>query len=200
LGAEPPEPEVMNQPPRSRELSLLDRKVLARVFGFLGPVEAALSLSFVPLGAALFLGWRPGDAWPTDATSIALISTLVFASIVLMQSVNAFACRCTPASMFSRGLGTNRLLVGAVITELVVLMLFVYAPPLRRLLGHVPLQPVHWAWLALAPLSLLGAEELRKFVVRRALRGRALQGPQTAPKMPAIGRGVRRLVRAYRAR
>lgn len=199
LGAEPPEPEVMKQPPRSREVSLLDRKVLARVFGFLGLVQAALSLSFVPLGAALFLGWSPGEPLPTDAASIALVSTLVFASIVLMQAVNAFECRTTPASMFSRGLFTNRLLVGAVVTELAVLMLFVYAPPLQRLLGHVPLKPVHWTWLALAPLLLLAAEELRKLLIRRVVRRRALRR-SAAPSQPPLGPGWRRTARAHRAR
>lgn len=167
LGAEAPEPGVMKQPPRRRDVSLLDRKILARAFGFLGLLQAALSLSFVPLGAALFLGWTPGTPLPTDAASIALVSTLVFTSIVLMQAVNGFECRTTPASMFSRSLLGNRLLVGAVATELVVLMAFVYAPPLQHLLGHVPLRPIHWGLLALAPLAFLAAEEARKFAVRR---------------------------------
>ncbi|HZD00713.1 MAG TPA: cation-transporting P-type ATPase [Actinomycetes bacterium] len=36
---------------------LLDRRVLGRAFGFLGPVEAMVSMAMLPLGAALFFGW-----------------------------------------------------------------------------------------------------------------------------------------------
>ncbi|HSL66687.1 MAG TPA: cation-transporting P-type ATPase, partial [Actinomycetota bacterium] len=41
LGGERPEPGVMDRPPRPKEARLLDRRVLGRAFGFLGPVEAA---------------------------------------------------------------------------------------------------------------------------------------------------------------
>jgi hypothetical protein len=80
-----------------------------------------------------------------------------------------------------------------------VLMLFVYAPPLQRLLGHVPLKPVHWTWLALAPLLLLAAEELRKLLIRRVVRRRALRR-SAAPSQPPLGPGWRRTARAHRAR
>jgi len=36
-------------------LTLYDRGVLGRAFGFLGPVEAAISLALLPIGAALFV-------------------------------------------------------------------------------------------------------------------------------------------------
>ena len=43
LGAERPEPGVMERPPRAKDARLLDRRVLGRAFGFLGPVEATAS-------------------------------------------------------------------------------------------------------------------------------------------------------------
>jgi hypothetical protein len=46
----------MDRPPRSRRARLLDRQVLGRAFGFLGPVEAALCMAMLPLGAAWFFG------------------------------------------------------------------------------------------------------------------------------------------------
>ncbi|MGH8948444.1 MAG: cation-translocating P-type ATPase, partial [Acidimicrobiia bacterium] len=54
LGAERAEPGVMERPPRARKGRLLDRGVLGRAFGFLGPVEAVASMALVPIGAALF--------------------------------------------------------------------------------------------------------------------------------------------------
>ncbi len=55
LGAERPEPGVMQRPPRPQRTRLLDRRVLGRAFGFLGPVEATLSMAMLPLGAAIIL-------------------------------------------------------------------------------------------------------------------------------------------------
>ena len=71
LGAEKPEPGVMERPPRAKDARLLDRKVLGRAFGFLGPVEATASMAMLPIGAALFFGWpesplpAPGRTWPS---------------------------------------------------------------------------------------------------------------------------------------
>ena len=64
LGAERPEPGTMGRPPRPRHARLLDRRVLGRAFGFLGPIEAVVSLSLLPIGAALFLGWHTGAPLP----------------------------------------------------------------------------------------------------------------------------------------
>ena len=103
LGAEMPEPGTMGRPPRPRHARLLDHRVLGRAFGFLGPIEAVVSLSLLPIGAALFLGWKPGSPLPDSGVPLATLSTLVFASIVAMQMANAFACRSTPASLLSIG-------------------------------------------------------------------------------------------------
>ena len=61
LGAEPPEPGVLERPPRTRSARSLDGAVLARAVGFPGPVDAVVSLAMVPVGPALLLGHQPGD-------------------------------------------------------------------------------------------------------------------------------------------
>ena len=167
LGAEPPEPGIMREPPRTRSAKLLDRKVLGRAFGFLGPAEAAVSLALVPLGASWFLDWKFGTPLPTDGAALALLSTLVFTAIVLMQMANAFECRSTSLSLLSSKLPANRLLSFAVVTEFLVLCAFLYAPGLRTLLHHRRLTPLQWSVVAVAPLLLFTLEELRKWVVRK---------------------------------
>jgi len=91
---------------------------------------------------------------------------MVFAAIVMMQMANAFECRSDPASLFSIGPFTNRLLVGAVAVEGLALLAFIYVRPLARALGGAPLNPAQWAMVAVTPFLLLGAEEARKAVVR----------------------------------
>jgi P-type Ca2+ transporter type 2C len=175
LGAEPPEPGVMERSPRTRAARSLDRAVLARAFGFLGPVEAVASLALLPIGAALFLGWRTGEPLPTGGPALGLLSTMVFAAIVLAQMANAFECRSTVASLRTLGPATNRLLVGAVAVEFLTLLGFVYLGPMQKLLGHQPLTPIQWLPVLAAPMLLFAAEETRKAVVRR--RGRVAAGP-----------------------
>jgi magnesium-transporting ATPase (P-type) len=165
LGAEKPEPGVMNRPPRSRRAQLVDRRVLGRAFGFLGPVEAALSFAMVPVGAAWFFGW-PAQPIPASGVDKATLSTMVFAAIVLMQMVVALECRGTPASLFSIGPFGNRLLNGALLAELLVLAVFVYVPAVYHVLGQHPLTPAQWLPVLVTPWLLLAAEEARKAFAR----------------------------------
>ncbi len=161
LGAEPAEPGTMSKPPRARSARLMDARVFGRAFGFLGPVQALLSMSMLPIGLFLQL--------PTE-----MISTLVFSSIVVMQMANAFECRRTPASLFRLDPRTNPMLLVAVLVEAVVLLTFVYLPPFQHLLGTRNLTPLHWAIVGLAPVVFVLAEETRKAVVRLTLsRGSA---------------------------
>jgi magnesium-transporting ATPase (P-type) len=171
LGAERPEPGVMTRPPRSRRARSLDRWVVARAFGFLGPVEAAASLAMLPVGAALFFGW-PAEPLPVGGAPLAVLSTMVFAAIVLAQMANALECRSTTESLLTIGPGSNRLLLGAVAVEALALLLFVYAEPVARLLGQRPLTAAQWLPVLAAPVVLLAAEETRKLVVRRHARDR----------------------------
>jgi magnesium-transporting ATPase (P-type) len=166
LGAERPEPGVMERPPRSRHARLLDRRVLGRAFGFLGPVEATLSMAMLPLGAAIYFGW-PAQALPRAGTDKLVLSTMVFASIAVMQMAVALQCRGTPASLRSIGPFSNRLLDGALLVELLALIAFVYAPPVYHVLGQHPLTPAQWIPILVSPWLLALAEELRKLIVRR---------------------------------
>jgi magnesium-transporting ATPase (P-type) len=169
LGAEPPEHGVMGRSPRSRSARLLDLHVLGRAFGFLGPVEAIASMAMVPIGAALFLAW-PGDPLPTAGPDKAVLSTMVFAAIVVMQMANALECRSERSSLLVIGLLTNRLLVGAIVVEVVMLIGFVYLEPVYTVLGQLPLSAAQWLPVLVTPFVLLAAEETRKAVVRRTQR------------------------------
>lgn len=161
LGAERPDGKIMQQPPRSKTARLLNGAVLRRAFLFLGPLEALLSMSLMPLGAWLFFGGEFAFS-PDKGQELATLSTLVFAAIVLMQMANAFCCRSNPASLFSIGPFSNRLLLLAVLVELLLLLVFIYFPPVATLLGHEPLEGAEWIPVLLTPCVFLFLEELRK--------------------------------------
>lgn len=166
LGAEPPEPGAMNRPPRSRRERLLNWPTLARAYGFLGIVEAALSLSgyfFVNWSA----GWRPGLELAAAGPIYRLATTMTLAGIVACQVGNVFACRSPRVSAFKIGLGRNRLLLGGIIFELTLISALVYLPLPRDIFGLEPLAPGDWAYLVLFAPTLLLLEEGRKALWRR---------------------------------
>jgi Ca2+-transporting ATPase len=170
LGAERPEPGVMDRAPRARDEKLLDGHVLRRAFGFLGPVEAVCSLALVPIGAAIFFGWSLGEPLPSAGVPYHTLSAMVFAAIVAMQMANAFECRSDPASLFAIGPLANRLLLGAVGIEAVALLVFIYWTPMADALGGAPLDAAQWLLVAVTPVLLLAAEEARKALVRTKYR------------------------------
>jgi magnesium-transporting ATPase (P-type) len=183
LGAEKPKQTVMDRPPRARSARLLDRRVLGRAFGYLGPIEAAASMALLPLGAMIFFGW-PSQALSLAGDPTAVLSTMVFAAIIAMQMANAFECRSNPESLFGIGPFSNRLLVSAVAIEALALLAFVYLPPIRAVLGQAALGPAQWALVLVTPWVLIGAEELRKGIVRMRIASR--QAADSRPSLPHV--------------
>jgi magnesium-transporting ATPase (P-type) len=106
---------------------------------------------------------------------------MVFAAIVAMQMANAFECRSNPASLFSIGPLSNRLLVGAATIEALTLLVLVYVPPIAGVLGQQPLEAEQWLPILVTPWLLLIAEESRKATVRRR-RGVSRSGPRSGPR------------------
>ena len=131
LGAEPPSPHVLEGPQRRRHL--LTGAVFIRSFAVLGPTIASIEmLTF--FAAFVIGGWRAGDAYPTGS-ALDAASGAAFTAVVLGQAANAFACRSTIRPAWRIGRSMNRLLVGAVGVELVLLVVFLL-PPLAGVLGQ----------------------------------------------------------------
>lgn len=166
LSAEPPEPGVLDQPPRDRSAPLLDRGTLLRVFAWLGPLEGLLALLafFMAYWSA---GWRPGMPLASEGALYAQATTLTYAAIVLAQVGNAFACRTRTVSLLQVGLFSNRSLILGVVASVALMLALIYAPPLAAIFSFVPPTLPQWAVLASFPVIILVAEESRKWWVRR---------------------------------
>lgn len=134
LGTEAPSATVLKRPPERGYL--LDRSVLVRAFGLLGPVEAVIELAAF-LATFTAIGWRPGAAFPTGMAFLPA-SGAAFTAVVVGQMANAFACRSATRWPGTLGWLTNRFLVYAVAVELTLLLACLYFAPLARILGHAP--------------------------------------------------------------
>ncbi|WP_112273880.1 cation-translocating P-type ATPase [Lentzea terrae] len=162
LGAEPPNSRTMRG--RLRTGSLIDASLMRRVFGVLGPAEAAVSMAaFVVV--LLAGGWRLG-ATP-DAALLATASGTAFTAIVLGQLANAYACRSAARPVMKKRLRGNRLLLWAVAFELAVLIVFLFVPPLPGLLGgHAP-SALGWVLAAATVPAVLLADTAAKALQAR---------------------------------
>ncbi|GAA1636182.1 cation-transporting P-type ATPase [Nonomuraea maheshkhaliensis] len=157
LGAEPANPRTMRGPAPAR--NLIDRRLLRRVFGVLGPVEALVEMA--AFFAVLSLGgWALGAA--PAAAQLTAASGAAFAAVVLGQLANAFACRSETRWAGRVPLLSNPLLLWAVAIEALMLMVFLGLPPLARLLGGGLPPMVGWTMAALVIPAVIGADALHK--------------------------------------
>jgi calcium-translocating P-type ATPase len=167
LGAEPASSRALDGPPPQRRL--IDRRLLARAFGLLGPVEATVSMSAF-LAVLLSSGWTYG-ATPSGA-SLATASGAAFAAVVLGQSANAFACRSSTRPPWRLGRRSNPLLLGAVVVELGILIAMLAIPAVAGVLGHQPPSLLGLVIAGCAVPTVLAVDAVAKAVTSRGGRGR----------------------------
>ena len=164
LGAEPPSSRILDKTPRSGVL--IDRKVLRRALIVLGPVEAAFAM-LAGWTVLVTAGWSPGETPPTAV--LASASGATFAAVVLGQVANAFACRSETVSALRTDPRTNRLLLGAVAVELVLLAICVVGP-VAALLGAAVPSTAGWLVAAMTGPAVLGADAVAKALGARRRR------------------------------
>jgi magnesium-transporting ATPase (P-type) len=119
-------------------------------------------------------GWSPGD----DVESGSLLhhtylqaTTMSFAGIVACQVGTAIAARTERASLRSVGFFTNPMLLWGIGFELLFGAAVVYVPFLQDVFGTVALGAVELAILAVFPIVVWGADELRRAHLRRRAEG-----------------------------
>ncbi|HEX6257387.1 MAG TPA: cation-transporting P-type ATPase [Euzebyales bacterium] len=185
LGAEPPTPGILRSAPASGRL--LDSRVARRSFGLLGPTEAALGmLAF--LATLTAVGWRPGLPFPAGPVLLTA-SGATFATVVIGQTANAFACRSDSRWVGALDWRSNRLLIVAVLIELAVTGLFLFLPVAGDALGHAPPAVSGWTVAALAAPAVIAVDALDKW--RRRRRGRDDAGAATDGRRRGITGGAR---------
>jgi Ca2+-transporting ATPase len=173
LGAEPPEPGVMERPPRSQKEPLLSISLIALAVLWFGMMESVASMS-----AYFFLNWRHG--WPSVPLAqpgmevYGMITAITLAGVVATQVGSVFACRTDRTSIFKIGFTTNRMVLYGIAGELILLVLLVYIPFLQGVFSTGPLDWIDWVYVFAWTPVIFFADELRKAFLRRR-EYRALQ-------------------------
>ncbi len=182
LTLEPPEPGIMERPPRRKGSRLFDLGTLTRSF-YVGTMIGLVAL-FWCFSLWSHAGWHLGDlAWPSvpaEQQAYLTGTTAVIAGIMAGQLGTLVATRTNVASAFSLSPFRNRWLLPGVAAEIAILLGIVYLPPLQAVFSTSPFPPVYWLFLySFVPVILL-FEETRKYVVRTVLL------PAKVPPVPVV--------------
>jgi potassium/sodium efflux P-type ATPase len=169
LGTEPPEPGVMERKPRSKNERLLNWPLLKRAYFFLGPIQAAAAMA-----AFYFMyftsGWRPGMEMAASGLVYIKATTMNHAAVVTTQIGNGFAQRTNRDSIFKVGFFTNKFLLWGILGECIGIFILIYVQPFQGIFEHGPLGLLDWVFLFCLAPTLLIADEIRKYFLRRKLR------------------------------
>ncbi|MGZ8200987.1 MAG: cation-translocating P-type ATPase, partial [Methylosarcina sp.] len=117
LGVDKPEAGSMSKPPRPAKEKLIDGRLLARSYLFLGLIEAvaAMAVYFFVLRDG---GWQWGESLGKEASLYLQATTACLSTIIVMQVVNVFLCKSPEQSVFNRRIFENRMILWGVALEI----------------------------------------------------------------------------------
>ncbi len=165
LGMEPPEPGVMDRPPRNPKEPI----VTGGMWWGIG-VQSILDMVSTLAAFIIALYVFPGAV---DAHKITAAQTLAFTTLVLSELFRAFTCRSERVPIWRLGMGSNRNMIWAFLSSLGVMLAIIYVPFLDPIFHTTFLDWRHWTLIV--PLALpasIGAEAV-KAVLRALDRRRA---------------------------
>jgi magnesium-transporting ATPase (P-type) len=169
LGAEPPEPGVMDLPPRRSSDHVIDRALLTRAYLWLGPAQALFVMAafFAAYRLQGYTGWLD---LPSEGPVYEAAVAAALGGVVATQIGNLFTQRTTGPIRHMR-FGGNRLIWWGIASEAVVIAAIVYLPFLNRIIGTAPFPPVMWVLLLIGIPVLPIMDGLRRAYVVLRHRG-----------------------------
>ncbi|KXT67232.1 cation-transporting ATPase, E1-E2 family [Streptococcus gallolyticus] len=160
LGVEPPEPNVMQEPPRKLSDRLLTKSLLIKAFLWYGLIESALAM-----GAFFLTYFLHNDNLAVLASSGQLYreaTTMTLGAIIFCQIGMVMNSRTSDQSIRKLPLFGNPLINIGLVVELAIFILLVYVPIFHNLFNTASLGVWHWIYLLLCPFVIVGLEEVRK--------------------------------------
>jgi Ca2+-transporting ATPase len=159
LGFDNAEKDAMTRPPRSTRQGFFRKADLIFI------VFHALSMALIMLGVFLLEIYFAHS--PLEKAR-----TMAFATLVLTQLTQAFNAKSTARTLFRKDIFSNKWLVGAVLFSFALMILGMYLPILRGVVGQVELSLADWLKLTVSVLLFVALAEGFK-VVRRGISARS---------------------------
>lgn len=156
LSLEAPDRGLMRQKPRKSEEGIVSKRMLI----------ASLGLGFlIAIQSIGVLSWALGEGMPLEK-----IQTLIFTLVVMSCMFNAFNWRSERYSIFSLGIFTNRPLIYAVLSTVLLQLAAIYVPILQTAFQTVPLSLSDWGMIIPLASTTLIVMEITKYLEWRSHR------------------------------
>lgn len=135
LGADPPQPGIMDKPPRNLKAPFFNSALLFRALVWLGTFQGVLAMC-----AFYYYNWSVGTsgAWldlPKDGKQYAGAMSCAFLAVIFSQIGNVFVVRTDHRSVFSTKFFNNKLIWYGIIFELIFAAALVYIPAFQNIFG-----------------------------------------------------------------
>ncbi|MBL1263232.1 cation-transporting P-type ATPase [Methylomicrobium sp. RS1] len=170
LGNEPPDTDVMRQPPRRSNEPLVSLRTFIRSYAIIGPAQALLA--FVVFFTLLFDGgWGFGKAIAENDPLYLQASGAFLTTIIFCQIGNVMACRTSRQSALGSLTRFNPWIVCGILFELAFILAIVYLPQAQLFFNTAPIAPYYWVLIVPAPFVILALDEARKWLARHGWHG-----------------------------
>ena len=156
LSLEAPDRGLMKQKPAKAKEGLVSKRMIIASLG-LGLLIAVQSLGV--------LYWALGNGIPLPK-----IQTLIFTLVVISLMFNAFNWRSERYSVFSLGIFTNKSLIYAVLSTIILQLAAIYVPFMQTAFRTVPLSLSDWAMIIPLASTTLMVMEFTKYLEWRRHR------------------------------
>lgn len=141
LGIDPPEKDIMLEPPRDARESIFDSKLKRRI------ITRGIATGLTTLGVFGGTMFLTGN--------LAKARTMAFANIVSCQMLHAFECS-------SMSISRNRYLLPCIMISTGIMLASIYIPPFASLFSMVPLNLMDWAAILLSTTVLSRIDDFFK--------------------------------------
>lgn len=168
LGTEKPEPNIMKRPPVGKKERIMDWETFKRGYFMNGVFEAAASM-FAFLMFLFLHDWNYGDLSIENTLLHKQAMTMTLLGAVSCQLLNVWTLRSFDFSAFSMPLKRNKMLLWAMVAEIIWVLLMLYVPAVQNIFNTASI-PFEDLWLLLPfPIMLFVNHEWYKY--RRRKKG-----------------------------
>jgi Ca2+-transporting ATPase len=171
LGVDPPEPGVMDRPPRKPGAKMMDRGMVNFII-IAGFVAFLASVTVFMWSLTVYGGYIPGltgpgltpTEWQTAVSPITDVEwahvlaharTTVFASVVSFELLFVWNCRNEYHPVWRTEVRGSKVLMAAVALSIVLTLLTIYFPPISGLFQTVPINAIDWVVIVLTSIPAL---------------------------------------------
>ena len=148
---------LMKQRPRKSKEGLVSKRMIISSLGL------GLLISLQSLGV---IHWALNEGVPLPK-----IQTLIFTLVVISLMFNAFNWRSERCSIFSLGVFTNKSLIYAVLSTVLLQLAAIYIPIMQMAFRTVPLSLSDWGIIIPLASTTLIAMELMKYLEQKVTSG-----------------------------